>query len=86
MNHEIEDLLYQSGLTAQGCWDELDEYTKESVERLIELAMQKFLEINDATCKTLLGEEINLPGYKATIKLYRDTYQKLVETQFGKHP
>lgn len=33
MNERLEDCLYQSGLTAQGCWDELDEYAKQGVEQ-----------------------------------------------------
>ena len=26
MNQKIQDLMYHSGLTAQGCWDEMDDY------------------------------------------------------------
>ena len=26
MNNKLEDLMYQAGLTAQGCWDEMDSY------------------------------------------------------------
>jgi hypothetical protein len=28
MNEHIENLMYQAGLTAQGCWDEMDEYDR----------------------------------------------------------
>ena len=37
MNKAFDDLIYQSGLIADGCWDELDTYTQEAIERLIEL-------------------------------------------------
>ena len=37
MNKVFDDLIYQSGLIADGCWDELDTYTQEAIERLIEL-------------------------------------------------
>ena len=37
MNKAFNDLIYQSGLIADGCWDELDTYTQEAIERLIEL-------------------------------------------------
>ena len=33
MNELIEHCMYESGLTAQGCWDELDDYAKEAIER-----------------------------------------------------
>ena len=37
MNDRMEDLLYESGLTAQGCWDELDDYAKQGIEKFAEL-------------------------------------------------
>ena len=37
MTDKLEDLLYESGLTAQGCWDEFDDYAKQGIERLAEM-------------------------------------------------
>ena len=37
MNEQIEHCLYQAGLTAQGCWDELDDYAKQAIEKFAEL-------------------------------------------------
>lgn len=37
MNEILEHCLYESGLTADGCWNELDDYAKESIERFAEL-------------------------------------------------
>ena len=37
MNDNIENCLYKSGLTAQGCWDELDDYAKQGIEKFAEL-------------------------------------------------
>jgi hypothetical protein len=37
MNKHIDDLLYHSGLTAQGCWDELGTYEQEAIEKFAEL-------------------------------------------------
>ncbi len=42
MNDRLEDLLYQSGLTAQGCWDELDDYARQGIERFAELLEKEF--------------------------------------------
>ena len=41
MNQRNEDLLYQSGLTAQGCWDQLDEYAKSAILRYGELVIRE---------------------------------------------
>ena len=35
----IDDIIYHSGLSAQGCWDQLDTYTKEAIERAIKMAL-----------------------------------------------
>jgi len=37
----IEHCMYESGLTAQGCWDELDDYTKEAIVRFAELLLRE---------------------------------------------
>jgi len=41
MNEIIEHCLYESGLTAHGCWDELDDYAKEAIERFAKLLIQQ---------------------------------------------
>jgi len=37
MNERIEHCLYSAGLTAQGCWDELDDYARQGIEKFAEL-------------------------------------------------
>ena len=37
MKDNIEEILYESGLTAQGCWDELDDYARDGIVRAIQL-------------------------------------------------
>jgi len=29
--------MYQAGLTAQGCWDEMDDYDRKAIEQFAEL-------------------------------------------------
>ena len=41
MNQKIQDLMYHSGLTAQGCWDEMDDYDKQAIEKLAELIVRE---------------------------------------------
>jgi hypothetical protein len=45
MNERIEHCLYQAGLTAQGCWDELDDYAKEGIEKFAELIIRETLQV-----------------------------------------
>jgi hypothetical protein len=41
VNEQIEQCLYQAGLTAQGCWDELDDYTKQGIENFALLIVKE---------------------------------------------
>jgi hypothetical protein len=41
MNERIEQCLYLSGLTAQGCWDELDAYAKQGIYKFAELIVRE---------------------------------------------
>ena len=41
MNDRIEHCLYQAGLTASGCWDELGTYEQEAIERFAELIVRE---------------------------------------------
>ena len=31
MNIQFDELMYRAGLTAQGCWDEMDEYDRTAI-------------------------------------------------------
>ena len=41
MTDRFDDQLYQSGLTAQGCWDELDDYAKDAIMRFGKLIVRE---------------------------------------------
>ena len=41
MDELIEHCMYESGLTAQGCWDELDDYAKEAIVRFAKLFLRE---------------------------------------------
>ena len=32
MDNRLDELMYKSGLTASGCWDNLDDYDKKAIE------------------------------------------------------
>jgi hypothetical protein len=61
MNKQFEDLMYEAGLTAQGCWDSFDAYDKDAIERFAVLIVQKCLEKVDqvaAECELVPSREI----------------------------
>jgi hypothetical protein len=39
--NKIDDLMYESGLTAQGCWDEMDEYNRTAIMKFAELIVRE---------------------------------------------
>ena len=41
MNEKLEDLMYRAGLTAQGCWNSMDQYDREAIEKFAELVVQE---------------------------------------------
>ena len=38
---KFDDLMYRAGLTAQGCWDEMDDYDRKAIEKFAELIVQE---------------------------------------------
>lgn len=48
MNKQIEDLMYHAGLTAQGCWDEMDNYDRKAIEKFALLIVQECIDIVSA--------------------------------------
>ena len=44
MNEQFEKLMYESGLTAQGCWDEMDSYMHDAIKQFAELIIQECLD------------------------------------------
>ena len=41
MNKHLEDLMYRSGLTAQGSWDSMDPYDQQAIELFAELIVRE---------------------------------------------
>jgi hypothetical protein len=56
MNEDVFSRLhYHSGLVAQGCWDDLDEYDREAIRRFGELIVKECAEIADVERPSSLG-------------------------------
>jgi hypothetical protein len=68
MNERIEQCLYLSGLTAQGCWDELDAYDKQGIHKFAELIVRECAHLVDT-----LNEAYGAPS----------TAGEFIKQQFG---
>ncbi|MDC3266509.1 hypothetical protein OAU13_01140 [bacterium] len=55
MNEKLEDLMYRAGLTAQGCWDSMDQYDREAIEKFAELIVEE--------CMNAIYDIDDLGGY-----------------------
>ena len=64
MNEKLEDLMYRAGLTAQGCWDSMDQYDREAIERFAQLIAQECADI----CMEMYAKCAGLPGDGALAK------------------
>lgn len=47
MNQQLENLMYQSGLTASGCWDSMDAYDHEAITKLCEMIVRECAQVAD---------------------------------------
>jgi hypothetical protein len=84
MNEQIEHCLYQSGLTAQGCWDELDDYARECIEKFAELLVRECAKISKETCNELKTDEtIQMPALATSVNLYHATLRNKLDEHFG---
>ena len=45
MNEHINDLMYRAGLTAQGCWDSMDDYDRDAILKFAELIIQDVMNL-----------------------------------------
>ena len=45
MADKFDDLMYHAGLTAQGCWDQMDDYDRTAILKFGELIVRECLDI-----------------------------------------
>jgi len=63
MNPRIDELMYRSGLTAQGCWDSMDEYDRAAVLKFAELIVRECADVIEQDWHVSSGELLELMGY-----------------------
>ena len=45
MNKQFDDLMYSAGLTAQGCWDQMDEYNRDAILKFAQLIVAECIDV-----------------------------------------
>jgi hypothetical protein len=66
MDSKIDDLMYRSGLTASGCWDEMDSYGKEAIENFGKLIVKECIEINK--------QELSFNAFEKLLNKYQEHF------------
>ena len=46
----MEKMMYDSGLTAQGCWDQMDSYDKDAIMKFAELIVKEYEKLLPEVC------------------------------------
>jgi len=84
MNERIEHCLYQAGLTAQGCWDELDDYAKEGIEKFAQLIVRECMNQVREQYLPVLEDELMMKDthWKGYVQCGVDSYVAIKE-HFG---
>jgi hypothetical protein len=67
MDSKIDDLMYQSGLTASGCWDNMDSYDKEAIENFGKLIIKECIEINK--------QELSFNAFERLVNKYQEHFE-----------
>lgn len=73
MKDKFDDLMYQAGLTADGCWFELDNYDQ--------MAIMKFAELIVRECA-----EVCLDPNHWYEDAAGETYNRVIKQHFGVRP
>jgi hypothetical protein len=47
MHKQFDDLMYSAGLTAQGCWDQMDEYDRDAILKFAQLIVRECAKVAD---------------------------------------
>ncbi len=63
---KFDDLMYHAGLTAQGCWDEMDEYDRNAIQKFAELIVRECVEINK--------QELSFNAFERLMNKYQDHF------------
>ena len=45
MHKQFDDLMYSAGLTAQGCWDQMDEYDRTAILKFAQLIVAECIDV-----------------------------------------
>jgi len=73
MSDKLENLMYEAGLLADGCWEEMDDYDKKAIEKFAELIVLETIKQMAIQMDKFGDDQSNNPDwYKSeeTVKKY----------------
>lgn len=84
MKDVIEEIIYKAGLTAQGCWDELDDYARDSIYRAVQYAAVECADICMSQAdKKNIRKSFGLP-IESNIKYHGPEPSNSIESQYNR--
>lgn len=66
MNTVMEDLMYRAGLTASGCWDNMDDYDRKAIEKFAELIVKECIDLN--------RQELSFNAFEQMLNKYQNHF------------
>lgn len=66
MNQRLEDLMYKAGLTADGCWNDMDKYDQQAIAKFAELIIKD--------CADLVDNDGRFLGYAKMADKIRNSF------------
>ncbi len=78
MNAKLEDLMYHAGLTANGCYNAMDEYDRKAIEKFAELIVQECI-----SCSTFIGITTRNTGLGPQPIRYTSMVSDKIRKHFG---
>lgn len=68
VSEKIDLLMYHAGLTAQGCWDEMDEYARTAIIKFAELIVRECMNlVKDCYAEPESGQSLYQTACASTI-------------------
>lgn len=88
---KFNDLVYQSGLIAQGCWDKFDSYDQEALKKYAELIVKECNKLNRKHSFELMGVIVDTEQGAGFDSICLDTVKRvhqyladdMLDTHFG---
>ena len=71
MNNQFDNLMYEAGITAQGCWDEMDEYDRTAILKFANMIVGECMRMCEVTEMSFVTHDCDVEASGAiTVKQF----------------